>query len=347
VVEEAEIQLIGKFNLFFDMLDFHPWGELGWIVNKFSDVSSWDLVGCISSEDRSTAALQDLKRLGRLHRQKYVEIIDPESEHTTLIKQKVEVIRTEYRDLVGPPQYHVIQENLLAASDRIVRLVNDFFASCSGSLVLDVSTFPKRFFYPFIKLAFNSVNIQNLLIVYSTPNDYPKQELSDDPEPWDHLPLFGPVSFPDATPKHAIVGVGFIPFSLSKLLKDKYSSIPITFLFPFPPGPPLYQRSWEFLRIIEKTYNLKPDDRIIRVNSIDVSDTFNHIKSITNNGADSVIFAPYGPKPISIAMAIYSVLSESPVYYTQPKKYHPDYSIGRGKIYAFAIKKDGEALYCI
>ncbi|MEP1779753.1 hypothetical protein [Reichenbachiella sp.] len=285
--------------------------------------------------------LNEQKYLRRNH---FIKIMDPTSELTEKLSEKLENIEKEYQRIVKNSK-SVTDLDLLSSNNNIVEEFNDFTIETNGNFIIDASCFPKRFFFPFVKLALYDSRIKNLLITYGTPISYARNELSEDPEPWDHLPLFGPVKFPESKPDHALVGVGFIPFGLSKLLKDKYSSIPVNFFFPFPPGAPHYQRSLEFLRTIETSYKFKDEDNIIRVNSVDISDVFNHIKSITENGNEHAIFAPYGPKPMSIAMAIYASIFDCPVYYTQPKKYNPNYSTGKGKIFAYLLKQNGSNLY--
>jgi hypothetical protein len=67
---------------------------------------------------------------------------------------------------------------------------------------------------------------------------------------------------------------------------------------------------------------------------------------ISSLGKDKkVIFAPYGPKTISLGMCLYASLNGSAVYYTQPTSYNPNYSDGCGKSYAYLIKLDGALLY--
>lgn len=323
-------------------VNFRPWGELDWLLPKISE-ERWDLCGCISTEDRSTLALEVLTKLRRLDNNAFLKVWDPPSEFSGKIKDRLAFIEKEYLKLVGT-RHNVHERYLLCANSDIVSFINSFLDRNAPNVVIDISCLPKRFFFPFLKIALNDENVRNLVVTYSTALSY-ADKLSEDPEPWEHLPLFGPIDYPEPTPKHAIIGIGFIPFGLSKLLKDKYSSIPVTFFFPFPPGPPFYQRSWEFLRNIEDKYSFKPEDNLVRVNSVDVSDVYNHIKSITNEGNEPAIFAPYGPKPISIGIAIYSALSKSPVYYTQPKKYSPEYSSGKGSVFAYLLKKEGNILY--
>jgi hypothetical protein len=122
-------------------------------------------------------------------------------------------------------------------------------------------------------------------------------------------------------------------------------------LFPFPPGPPNFQRNWKFVAQLEQTLPLRSEP--IRVEAYNVSDTFDHIVELTSRGTRPAVFAPYGPKPMSLAMCLFAILSGSPVYYTQPQTYHPEYSIGVKEVggfplsYAYCIRLNGRDLYSL
>jgi hypothetical protein len=216
--------------------------------------------------------------------------------------------------------------------------------SSDGNIVIDISTFPKRFFFPLVKRLLNA-GLKNLIVTYTSPLQYCKDELSGNPYPWDHLPLFMPVDYPERQIDVAIVSIGFMPFGLPGLLLSRYNSTPVKFLFPFPPGPPSYQRTWDFVRKIEQSFNFKPTDKIIRLDANNMPEAFEYIISETHNVTKRAIFAPYGPKPMSLAMCIYATINDSSVYYTQPTHYHPHYSIGVGKTFAYALILGGNNLY--
>ena len=82
-----------------------------------------------------------------------------------------------------------------------------------------------------------------------------------------------------------------------------------------------------------------------RVHALDTSEAFDRICDITNHGRHDSILAPYGPKPISLAIALFAIQNGSPVYYTQPNYYSPEYSSGIKETYGYWIKKDGTNLY--
>jgi hypothetical protein len=124
----------------------------------------------------------------------------------------------------------------------------------------------------------------------------------------------------------------------------------IKLLLPFPAAPPGVHKEWEFVRVLEPNL-AKPKLDPIRVNAYDVSETFDRILSITDNGNKYAEFAPYGPKTMSLAMCIYASQTESAVYYTQPRSYNPQYSSGvklvKGKpqVLAYCLRLNGRKLY--
>jgi len=126
----------------------------------------------------------------------------------------------------------------------------------------------------------------------------------------------------------------------------------VKLLFPFPNAPESYQLTRQFLRSVEQ--NLRgAATQVKHVNGMDVSDSFDHICSLSEGGGKQVLFAPYGPKPTSLAMCIYATLRDSPVFYTQPRVYNPDYTHGvksrngESQIYAYCLRLDGHDFYSV
>jgi len=323
---------------------FRPWGELNWLLPKLPNVK-WDLIGCISTEDRFIATLLELEKAGQINQLLFYTIIDPPSKDTSIIQDKLTVNQSKL--LASIKSIIKIEDHkLLEPYKEIVDSINNFLKTSSGNVIIDISTFPKRFFFPMIKMLM-SQNLENLVVAYSTPEKYCDHELSGNPHTWDHLPLFMPVDFPEPQIDVAIVGVGFMPFGLPELLLSQYNATPVKFLFPFPPGPPNYQRTWDFVRKIEKSFSFKPSDNIIRLDSNNMPDAFEYITRETEGGDKRPIFAPYGPKPISLAMCVYATLKDSPVYYTQPTHYNPKYSSGIKNTFAYSIVLGQKKLYSI
>lgn len=321
---------------------FRPLGELSWILNKLP-IEKWDIIGCLSFEDRFKGALQYLTENEKAGNAIYFKITDPPSKDSKLVNEKITKNVAEFLSL-NRSENEIQDFKLLDSTNKIVESIKAFLDSSDGNIILDISTFPKRFFFPILKILLQH-NLINLLVTYTNPQSYCKEDLSGNPDSWSNLPLFGNVSYPEPPIDLAIVGVGFMPFGLPRLLVGKYSSTPVKFLFPFPPGPPNYQRTWEFMRKIEKSFNLKENDRIIKLDANNLADAFDYIVHESGNGQKEVIFAPYGPKPISLAMCLYAIKYNSAVYYTQPHYYNPNYSVGIKSTFCYSIILNSKMLY--
>jgi len=317
---------------------FRPWGHLHWILGKL-DPLKWFFIGCISTEDRCLKAYELLRVSDSIAYPLFVEITDPPNADEKIIAQK---IAANKKKLAAPgTPLDIRQMELLCADYEIVQLAESISARKPKDVIFDITSFPKRYFFPLIKLLSQDNTIENIIITYTQPEKYAASDLSDDPEPWYPLPLFRTTAHPEPHYELAFVGTGFMPFSLPKLLKDNHSEISLRLFFPFPPGPPNYQRSWEFIRKIEKHYIFKDHDHIVRVDALDINGTYNYLKSATDNGDKKCLFAPYGPKPISLAMCLFAIRHDAPVFYTQPKYYNPDYSTGAKETLAYPIRLFG------
>lgn len=322
--------------------NFRPSGELSWILGK-TPITKWGFIGSLSFEDRCLGALNILTQKNALEKVLCFKILDRPSKDSKVIEAKVNNCVANFLAL-NREESEIQQFGLLDPAGIIVDAVNSFVTASNGNIILDISTFPKRFFFPILKILLQK-DLNNLLITYTNPEKYCKEDLSSNPDTWSNLPLFGKSEYPEPQLQLAIVGVGFMPFGLPRLLEGKYSKIPVKFLFPFPPGPPNYQRTWEFMRQIELSFNLKDTDRIIKLDSNNLSDAFDYINHECENGTKEVIFAPYGPKPISLAMCIYASKYNSPVFYTQPHHYNPHYSTGIKSTFCYCIKLNTKMLY--
>lgn len=241
---------------------------------------------------------------------------------------------------------------LLACEEDIIVWIEEFVQKGSR-LVIDISSLPKLFFFPAIRLLLKQESIQDLLVTYTIPMTYHHGSIAERPSEWRALPLFGPETHPEPKYEVAAIGVGFLPFGLPDLLKSDFLGAKPHLFFPFPASPSTYFKTWEFVRQIEASLPLSSDDQLVRINGLDPSDAFDHICWLTEQNTKKALFAPYGPKPMSLGMAIYATLTGSPVFYTQPRVYHSDYSIGvrckdgRPEVYAYCLKLGGRNLFQI
>ena len=224
-----------------------------------------------------------------------------------------------------------------------------FIAGAGAHVILDISSLPKRFFFPICKLLLRSNTIRTLIVTYTAPIRYSSEPLAEDFQDWRALPLFS--GSEDAeNPEVLVVNVGYLAMGLPDQIEHGSPRMDVKLLFPFPNAPASYQRTWQFLQSIEQ--NLRgAATQMKHVHAMDVSDAFDHLVSLSGNGAKRVLLAPYGPKPISLAMCIYAVLTESPVFYTQPRVYNPQYSYGiktfngSYETYAYCLRVDGREFY--
>jgi hypothetical protein len=323
-------------------VNFRPWGELEWLLKKLN-TNKWYYVGCLSTEDRCLSCLSILLKNNYVRESLFIEVVDPVSLEEKVIKSKIAKNKNKLASITT--NFEIETFNLICDDYEIVGIADSIISSGHRSIIFDITSFPKRFFFPILKLLSRNPIISNILVTYTKAESYSSSDLSDDPEPWYPLPLFRPEDFPEPKYELAFVGTGFMPFSLPKLLKDNHSEISLRLFFPFPPGPPNYQRSWEFIRKIEKHYVLKEVDEIARVNSTDVNETFDYIETASENGDKKCLFAPYGPKPISLAMCLWAIKNNAPVYYTQPKFYNPDYSVGAKETLAYLVRFNNQEYY--
>jgi hypothetical protein len=235
----------------------------------------------------------------------------------------------------------------------ILQYTNTFIENAGSHIIIDISTLPKRFFYPIIKEVLRKTKNNTVIATYTRPETYDRTKpLAIDPGPWKSLPGFQE-SFPDHKKKTLIVGLGYEPLGLPQILRDgEFPQDRVRLLFPFPATPSGYLRNWEFVRNLDSEvgpYSHKP----IRVNGYDVSAIFDLILECTDQANEPAVFAPYGTKPMSLAMCLYacSHSENTDVYYTQPKSYNPQYSTGirmvngEPDIFAYCIRLDGKDLY--
>jgi len=186
-------------------------------------------------------------------------------------------------------------------------------------------------------------DLKNFLVIYSGPDSYSKDSLSDNPQPWMTIPTF--VADDEDGTETSIIGLGFMPLGLPDVLgTDSNQNKRIHFMFSFPPGPPFTQRTWAFIKEVSDSRKIDPRE-LIRVDASSLPEMFERICAIGKNGAEKIIFAPFGPKPMSLAMCLYACQINSAVYYTQPTSYNPEYSTGTSIILAYCIVINQHNLY--
>ena len=328
---------------------YKPWGILDWVLKR-SPCISWNLISCFGTECRSLAVLQQL-----VEKRIWVEALlyrvnDKPSRYNKLIEQRIEERHSELEQLGVSPDT-VQQHNITETHDDILLPLERFIASGRPNLILDVTCFPKRFFFPILKRLLDYPEIKNLMVTYTKPMSYTTEKLAENFDDWAHLPMFTG-SYSQEPAKMLIVNVGFAPLGLKRELGQGEPGLPIKLLFPFPAPMRSVYRAWGFVQNLQKGRSSESFN-LYRTDAKDLSSAFSRLTSLTDGGKLRAELAPFGPKPISVAMCIFAVLTESEVFYTQPTVYHPDYSTGVSQAngvpetYAYWIRLNGRDLYTL
>ena len=163
----------------------------------------------------------------------------------------------------------------------------------------------------------------------------------------------------------AFVGIGYHSHSVLDLF-DIERPKSVTMLFPFPPGPPGIARNWKFVERLEMS--IRSDNEFnesmelagitqLHLGALDLPQNFNALKRVTDDGLRTSLVAPYGPKPISLAMCLFALAAESagkpevPAYYSQPTRYALDYTTGvhiggsGPMVYGYPTRLNARGLY--
>jgi hypothetical protein len=183
-------------------------------------------------------------------------------------------------------------------------------------------------------------SIKDLLFTYSPGTRY-ANILSSNPEIIRTIPTFTSLER-RTTCDVAFVGIGYHSHSVIELF-DIERPKSVTMLFPFPPGPPGIARNWKFVERLEvsiRSDSVANEDMELggmghlHVGALDLPQNFNALKRVTDDGSRTSLVAPYGPKPVSLAMCLFALAAESagkpevPAYYAQPTRYALDYTTG-------------------
>jgi hypothetical protein len=333
-----------------DYTIFRPWGEIVWSLG-LSRVTKWSFVGCLGTEERSVSTLTFLHKEELLDDHKMVHVNDSEPQDTeleqSLINKRLRVCSEAGID-VSP-----IQADLQAPVNSWI----DTLTSVSHkSVVLDISSMPKRFFFNCIRRFIKDDNIEDLLLVYVKPRIYCAGSLSSNADPWSCISGFStddPKNANEAK-KRLIVSVGFMTEGLRAHLRGD-EDLHVDLILPFPASPwDSVHRSLVAAQEIEEglqlSSNVGASHRITyhREAALDMSSVMSRLLRLTENGGRPATLAPLGPKPLSAAICLLACQTDLfPDYYAQPKSYRPDYSTGVDRTYAYWVKHDGNNLYSL
>ncbi|MEP3655110.1 MAG: hypothetical protein ABJO36_09455 [Litorimonas sp.] len=340
---------------------YRPWGRTSWLIGEKSSPKDWVTIGCLSTEVRSVRSLMHLSNYSSEVRA--VRIIPPAVQDEDINAPYITANRKILNQHSVKDKLSESEADLKASLDTIYELALGA-AAVSGDVILDITSFPKRWFFPLVRSLVNSDAVNNLMISYTRGKGYAKV-VSENPEPLTEIQSFR------ASPTRndhdcCFVGVGFHTHLLLELF-SKYDAASMDLLFPFPPGPTRMKDNWRAVEKIKRlaksevSTNSIPDPiRYMHLDTSDVSRVFDYFCETTESGLKTSMFAPYGPKTFSLAMCLFSLSAEKankpfvPVYYSQPQRYNPKYtesekldSKGEIESWSYSVKRDGTYLFSL
>ena len=334
---------------------FRPWGQLGMILDGIGN-QRWSFLGCISMEDRSVSVYSHFQNLGCVGNTLIFELINQQSRYYDELKIKSDANLKTFQqlDLSGEDLIsHNLKEPFGYYTSRIDHFLNEI---TENNLVIDITSMPKRLFFYLIRQATSlSDKTQNIVVTYTEPESYGKNALAENSSRWAPLPGFsGPRKYP--LDRKVVIGIGFEPLGLPELvISGEFESAKISLLFPFPSPPDRVTKNWKFIRDLFPNVDTDGID-IRRVDGTNLPEIFDAIGRIGDFGETHVTLAPFGPKPVSLAMALYANRYSggkypTSVFYTQPSVYNPNYSNGTKMldgapvIHSYCIRINGNNLY--
>jgi len=325
-----------------------PWGTIDWLLPKIGD-KVWHVITSSSFEERCTALAMWINyNKQNTPTSTLYRITNPPSESWDSAKILIESNLGKFSNFMNESEISTIDANLLDQPSSVAS-IDKLNPYSSESIILDITTLPKRFFLFALKQLVHSLHVKNLIVTYASAQQYPEAALCENALPPVALQGFGRVEKLRGTPR-LFVGVGYTALSVEGIL-EKAGHSKLDFVFPFPPASPAFRRNWDLLS------KLMPSDRpyateIHRVHGMDAFAVHERVLAWGQN--HDLDLLPLGPKPHALGMAMASMRLEgtSELIYAQPQSYHVAYSQGIAldtrnmpKIYAYCLKRDGKTLF--
>jgi len=335
------------------IFSYKPWGNIDWITDRLAHIEQWGFLGNIYTEERSLRAwiwLKDNRKLKSYEMWKINDISVSPSPFRKITDEQYAIREEEYFQNGGQKP---LEFSLLESDEKASEYLRRFIEKTDGNVIIDISTMPKRWFFPIIKDCIENEEVKNLLVTYTIAKFYSKKQ-GEDPMAWKYFPSFGELPERENVEKIFIISAGYQPLSLPEWISQQESP-KIYILFPFPASISGYTRAWDFVRTVESDcYPIESDNFNIKfVSGYDLPIIYDTISEIIKleNGKEPILI-PYGPKPVSLAFAILSSQLHFPVGYTQPMYYNPYYSRGFEetedkvpKTMSYLLKENGNILY--
>lgn len=231
----------------------------------------------------------------------------------------------------------------MATEDELLSQLSQMLARSTATVVLDITALPKRYFCFYLRRLMYTPQVRNLIVTYTDAGEagYTQEHLAEDVMSATTFPGFaGRFSMKE---DYLVISIGFEALGLRPLILSLYRerNVNLRAVLPFPAPIETVRRQWNTLREI-----MEDDPANLVMANVAVAATwdtelvYEHLVRWSDQG-EVLTFAPYGPKPHTIAMALFAMKNDSILWYTQPKVYHPDYSLGMGNTRWYLMKWDG------
>lgn len=307
-------------------MSLRPSGQLSWLLNRLG-AESWDIVGCVSPEDRWSTAWTCVG--DKVAKQHYLQVVDEHAEAGNLTAREYQArLDHQLASAERVPRFRpadVARVGLLDRNPQVVKTATSIADSLGASVILDATCMPKRYLFPLLKLILERAP-DNLVVAYTSPNAH-GPTLGHSPDDWAPLPLFGTEIGLNPL---IIASVGYEPSGLAQILGEmSKAETDLRFILPVGTSASSSRRSWEFLHHVWPDLPPHWQTPPLRVEVHDLSGTFDVIRKVIDCTSRSVVFAPFGPKPVSVAMCLLaSSLECATALYSQPSYYSENYSTG-------------------
>lgn len=116
---------------------WRPWGNITWILDKLR-IDTWAFLGCLSTEERCTAALPIFK--DKLIKARLWQVDDPPSYYDNLAGERLKE-RNRSLTTLNINNYDVDHYHLFDRTDNIVHGCESFINNATN-VALDITPFP-------------------------------------------------------------------------------------------------------------------------------------------------------------------------------------------------------------
>lgn len=214
-------------------------------------------------------------------------------------------------------------------------------------LIVDMSTMPKLCLFPAIKFALDMDQLEFLLVLYAEPLRYFDGPLHSEPTGTPIIPGFDYIGGDRDRDTGWMPILGFSGFfattvydNLAETYKLEDRVFPVIGFPAFEPS--FFERAFrEGFRSVLRSHPTIASQFIYAAASDPFETRSEIIRLIESTGDVQWIGSPLGAKPMGLGMLLASLEKRITIVTCQVRTYHPKYSDGVGKIWAYMIKADG------